>query len=83
MIDWKSKIVRCFGMADGKFAGHETEQQCAYELLGLLREQNAKWEDVEEAFEDWLGKRTPNVAGHSRAEMVRVKAFLEPWLDHR
>lgn len=83
MKDWKTLIAGCFGVADGKFAGHETEQQRAYELLGTLRQQNVNWEDVEEAFEDWLGKRTPNARGHSQGEMERVRAFLEPWLDHQ
>jgi hypothetical protein len=83
MADWRALIRRCFGIADGRFALHDDEQDVAYELLGALRAENVKWEDVEEAFEDWLAHRTPNARGHSQSELIRVKAFLEPWLDHR
>jgi hypothetical protein len=81
MNDWETKIAKCFGNTDVKFAFHDTESQYAYELLGNLRSLNVTWEAVKLAFEDWLDQRTTD-AKNKNAQMIRVQSHFEIWLDH-
>lgn len=74
-MDWKSKIPGCFGDVDKIFAGHPYDEERAAELRKLFKEQDVSKQDIEEAFEDWLGQQTWNVE-HSKAQLEKVRKYF-------
>lgn len=77
-MDWKEKLSRCFGLSDRKFAGHPSDKQRAYELLGYLIQQNIGMSEVEAELRIIL-KDTHNL--HEDEQIERVRDFFKLWLD--
>ena len=77
-MTWKNEIQMCFGLADRRFAGHPSDQQRAYKVLGELLEKNISMAEVEKELRDFL---SGNPSLHVDEQIARVRLFYAAWLD--
>lgn len=78
MTAWRQDLGRCFGLVDRRFAGHPSDLQTAYEMLGKLIKENISMAEVEAEVRNLL-RNNPNL--HADEQVVRIRNFLQIWLD--
>ena len=78
-MNWKDRIAGCFGHDLAGFASHALDEQRAFELLTILREEGIGWQEVADEIENYLISKTAN-AQFSADQMNKVESFFKPWL---
>jgi len=74
---WTTLIGQCFGLEDRQFAGHPSDEETAFELLGELRGRHVGWSE----FECELRRRLDLMPKlDTDREVQRVRGFFRPWL---
>lgn len=79
MSDWKTKIAGCFGVVDKIFAGHQNEEDRAFELLKTLRSENIRWSQLETATREYL-KNTPTE--HTEKQIKKLSSAMKFWIEN-
>jgi hypothetical protein len=51
-MDWKDKISGCFGHELAGFASHALDEERAFELLAILRDEGIGWQEVADEVEN-------------------------------
>lgn len=75
MIEWLTRIPKCFSPDDLVFAGTPDEAMHAKQLRADIRKAALPPSLVESAIEDWLHDESSN-SGHIFEQMKRVRAFF-------
>ena len=79
MSDWKTKIAGCFGVVDKIFAGHQNEEDRAFELLEVLRSENIRWSELEVATREYLKDTNP---AHIEKQIKRLSSAMKFWIEN-
>jgi hypothetical protein len=81
-------LPSCFGCADGRFAVHPCEEQRAFELLQVIRDNSIFLDDVLIAAENFLKmKFSANVTDHKYfdafvdEQLAEIRKKFGPWLQ--
>ncbi len=77
MENWKKLIGQCFGLEDRQFAGHPSDEQTAFEVLGELRARHVGWSEFERELRRQLD-RMPSL--DTDREVARVRGYFRVWL---
>ena len=72
-------VPGCFAFEAAPFAGHANDEKRAFELLKVLRDQQVGWQDVQEAFENYLMSKVKETE-YAAEQMKKVEAHFRPWL---
>lgn len=73
------KIQRCFGIEDGIFASHPSEELEALNLLNHCFKKDVPLSEIETEVTAYL-KAKPASAAHIKKQIMRVRERLGPWL---
>ena len=77
MSNWKEMVRGCFGEVDKIFAGHPLDENRAFELLKVCRDQSIGWTALEREFRSFLsGLDTSHVA----KQIQRARRMMKDWL---
>ena len=79
-MDWTQRIGGCFGNADGLFAIHPSDEDRAFQLLRVLRENNVGWEQTREAFRNYMEDNSFG-ANVIEEQMASIERHMKPWLQ--
>jgi hypothetical protein len=75
----KKQLGKCFGIADGIFAGHPSEEAQALALLNTCFKKGVSLKEVEAEVTTLL-KAKPANASHIKKQISRVRKRFAPWL---
>ncbi|MBI1418778.1 MAG: hypothetical protein GC146_16300 [Limimaricola sp.] len=78
-MSWKNRIASCFGEKDLIFAGHPSDEESAYILLGQLRKEGVGWRELREALEEHLRAQSASDT-HAEKQLEKARGFMKPWL---
>ena len=75
----KKQVAKCFGIADGIFAGHPLEATESLKLLNKCFKDSITLNEVESEVQTFL-KAKPANAAHIKRQLSRVRKYFSPWL---
>lgn len=78
-MDWMQRIGGCFGTADGLFANHPLDEDRAFQLLRIMRENGVGWEQAREAFRKYMEDNSFG-ADIVEEQMASIERHMKPWL---
>lgn len=78
-MTWEKKIAGCFGISNLVFAGHQAEEDRAFELLIEIRREHVGWNEISRAFRSYLDQHTPDKA-HIEKQMREIECLYKFWL---
>lgn len=79
MSDWKQKISGCFSESSLAFAGHRLDEDRAFDLLKLLRDEGVGLRQVIVAFRNYLEEKGAG-QDHIDRQIKKVEEAFRPWL---
>lgn len=79
MMSWEKRIGGCFGDQDGNFAVHPLDEERAFDLLKILREQGIRWSVAKKEFRDFMKREKFSQAVRKEQEK-RIRKKFKPWL---
>ena len=75
-----NQIARCFGEADGVFAGHPSDEEYAWGLLEHCRKNGISLNNVLDEAEVFLNTKTKDEA-HIKKQLAKIKEKFSPWIE--
>lgn len=77
----KKQVSKCFGIEDGIFSGHPSEEAEALKLLNTCFKKGIKLADIEAEVTAFL-KTKPANAAHIKKQISRVRKYFSAWLGY-
>jgi len=74
------KIGTCFGIVDGIFAGHPSDEERALELLNECYKKNISLANVIDEAEKYLLTKTSN-AEFIQEQLEKISKKYSPWIE--
>tara|TARA_R100000005_G_scaffold95741_3_gene78503 strand:- start:1683 stop:1922 length:240 start_codon:yes stop_codon:yes gene_type:complete len=77
MSNWKEMVPGCFGETDKIFAEHPLDEDRAFELLKVCRDQSIGWAALEREFQSFLSGLDPS---HVSRQITKARRMMKEWL---